>query len=212
MGPRRGRRPHAGLAGGLLLVLLFGCTAPSPFDADPSASDGAGDQGGEGAPGDEPDAGPDDGVRDDDPPGASQPDATPDPDDSAERGTPADPEARVCNEAVVVAAGETIDGQIDALGAADFESALGFASRRFQAEVAPEIFEAIITAQYPILLDEPEAEFGRCAQVADLARMEVTVTAGDGTRDALVYLLVREEGRWSIDGATSIEEPQRELV
>ncbi len=215
MRTRRRWRTGTRLIAGVLGALVVGCTAPSPFDADPPASDDAGpddeaaadpDRGADGpADGEVSDrerpngATPDDGNGDD-APGAPESDGTP------------DPEARACNDAVVVAASETIDRQIDALGAADFEAALTFASRRFQAEVEPAIFEAIIVAQYPILLDEPEAEFGRCAQVEDLARIEVTVIATDGARDALLYLLVREEGRWSIDGATSVDEPAREFV
>lgn len=203
---RRRRHARTALLAGLLGALVVGCTAPSPFDAEPPApnghgasdDDGALDDGGVAEPAPE-DVGPDD-V----PPADAVPDDDP--------GAPADPEAGRCNEAVVVAAGETIGGQIDALGAADFESALDFASRRFQAEVDPATFEGIITAQYPILLAEPDTAFGPCAQVADLARIQVTVTADDGASDALIYLLVREEGRWSIDGATSTGPRDRELV
>ena len=204
MRTRRRGRIHAGLAAGLVTAVLFGCTAPSPFDVPDDAQNGdaaAGDAPSDDAPG----AGPD--ARDDpdpDGPGADNSDA-PDADGP-------DPQAAVCNDAVVAAAGATIESQLDALGEADFESALRFASRRFQAEVDPANFEAIITAQYPVLLDDAEAEFGRCAQVDDLARLEVMVTGTDGARDALVYLLVREEGRWSIDGAASVEEAPSELV
>jgi hypothetical protein len=209
---RRRGRSSAGVAAGLVVVLLFGCSAPSPFDA---ASSTPGDDGGfdERGPADG-----DTGMADDDPGDGAEPDsggdgdADPDAPTGSPDDTPTDPEARVCNDAVVAAAGATIDSQLDALGEADFDRALSFASRRFQAEVDLDNFEAIISAQYPILLDEARAEYGRCAQVDDLARMEVTVTGTDGARDALVYLLVREEGRWSIDGAASVDQEPRELV
>jgi hypothetical protein len=193
MRTRRRRVVSDAALAGLLVGAVLGCTAPSPFDAEPPGSgttDGSGPT--DSADGGDPDADP--------------PSATPD------RDVPPDPEVSACNDAVVVAARETIGGQIDAFDDADFDRALTFASRRFQAEVEPEIFEAIIVAQYPVLLAEPDTQFGPCVQVTDLARIEVTVTGSDGVRDALVYLLVREEGRWSIDGATSVEEPQRELV
>ena len=202
---RRRRRAGTGLVAGLFGALVVGCTAPSPFDAEPPASDdvvvpdeGTADDPGDAAPDIEPET--------------ADPDVAPDPDGPSAPGAPADPQASVCNDAVAVAAGETIAAQIAAIGAAYFESALGFASRRFQAGVEPETFEGIITTQYPILLAEPDTEFGPCAQVADLARIEVTVTAADGSTDALVYLLVREEGRWSIDGASSIAPPDRDVV
>jgi len=93
---------------------------------------------------------------------------------------------------------EVIGAQTEALGRGDFAGARAQASRAYQERVPLATFMAIISADYPYLLAQPQTDFGDCMVLADgVVLMAVTYDPGD----ALLYWLVREDDRLVIDGA-----------
>lgn len=96
---------------------------------------------------------------------------------------------------------ETLVGmQLDAFATDDFAGAHELASTTFRGGIDVKDFEAVIREQYPVVLDDTDPAYGRCVSTAAQGVLEVGLSGPDGVA-SLVYLLVRENGRWTIDGA-----------
>lgn len=109
-------------------------------------------------------------------------------------------QVRPCDEATVAAIDEVIDGQLAAFRAGDFERALSFASAGFRARVPPERFEQLITQGFPAVREAKGHRSAQCLTDGQQAAVLVVVTGREGS-DALAYQMVREDGRWRINGA-----------
>ncbi len=90
--------------------------------------------------------------------------------------------------------------QLAAFSAGDFAAARDLASETFRAGIGLDAFEALISEQYPVVLADTDPAFGRCAATNPGGLLEVAVSGPDGVAE-LVYLLVREDGRWAIEAA-----------
>jgi len=95
----------------------------------------------------------------------------------------------------------TVDGQLDAITAREWEQALGFATDGFRADIGPDRFREIILEGFPVVADARARDIGRCRVEDDRATLAVTVEDRDGTRQPLLYLFARDGDGWAIDGA-----------
>ena len=121
------------------------------------------------------------------------------PSSAAVEESPAEPHGELeCDEATQAAIDDTIAGQLDAFAAGDYAAALGFASERFRAGTTPEQFQAVIEADYALLIGARGHRSGTCVVRGDAAQILVTV---DGAARELVYAMVDEDGEWRIDVA-----------
>lgn len=109
-----------------------------------------------------------------------------------------------CTDDVLAGIEQTINGQQDAFARGDYAEARTFASQTFQASVTEEQFALIIGESYGFLLDDPQVEILKCAQLGDLAQVVVRVSSSPPV--GMSYRLVLEEPGWRIDGATVVAE------
>lgn len=105
-----------------------------------------------------------------------------------------------CTEDERAAMEEVVRDQLAAFSAGDFAAARDLASETFRAGIDLDDFEALITEEYPVVLADTDPAFGRCAATDPGGLLEVAVSGPDGVAE-LVYLLVREDGRWAIEAA-----------
>jgi hypothetical protein len=117
---------------------------------------------------------------------------------------PAPPELVACEGDELAAMDEVIAGQLAAFADDDWEAALGFASSDVRAATDADAFALLIEEAYPAAADAVEHRSERCVtRGTGAAEVHVRVTAADGARADLVYLLVDEEG-WRIAGAVAV--------
>lgn len=119
--------------------------------------------------------------------------AVPSPGPSASPSIDCTDDERAAMEAVV-------RDQLEAFSAGDFAAARDLASETFRGGVDLDDFEVLITEEYPVVLADTDPAFGRCAATNPGGLLEVAVSGPDGIAE-LVYLLVREDGRWAIEAA-----------
>jgi hypothetical protein len=171
----------------LVTVLAAACTSPQlgPELDDPGADD---------PPTDDPAPDPDE-------------DAAPDPDeDAAPESGPDESDPEPCDDKIRAAIDEAIAGQLAAFADDDFAAALDFASEGFRAGIDPGAFQMLIEDRYPVAADAADHVPGECLRSGpDAAEVRVEVTADDGTRGELVYLMVDEDDQWRIAGAVELE-------
>lgn len=111
-----------------------------------------------------------------------------------------------CDDATRAGIDQAIAGQLDALGAGDYEAALGYSSSRYRAGIAPDAFGDLIDRDYPVLADDAQHTSDTCVAEGDGAQVLVTVTGASGDAQELVYQLVREDGDWHVDVAGAVPE------
>lgn len=127
------------------------------------------------------------------------PEVAPAPED--EPAAPAPPSVDACDDerrATLVAA---VDGQLAAIAAQDWSTALTYATDGFRAGIDVGRFEQIITEGFPVVADNRARDIGRCRTRGDEATLEVTVEDRDGTQQLLLYLFERGPDGWGIGGA-----------
>lgn len=72
-----------------------------------------------------------------------------------------------------------ISGQIDALAEKDWGLAHSFASDNFQASVSVDDFTQIISAQYPMLVENKGYQFNACTVEGNTITQEISVTSDE---------------------------------
>lgn len=165
-------------------LLAFGCSAPDPSPNATSEGTSAPDRA------EAPEV-PDATEAPDVPPGA--PDA------------PQPPTPEACAAADLAAIDAVIAAQLDAFADDDWEAAFALASVEFRAGTDPDAFAALIEDSFPVIVDDAEHRSVAClVRRPGAAEVRVEVTAADGERADLVYLLVDEDG-WAIAGAVPLE-------
>lgn len=113
-----------------------------------------------------------------------------------------------CTDEVREILGSTIDAQLDAFRAGDWEAALELATEDFRSGFDPARFQAVIESEFPIVAAHVDRAFGPCAVSADgEAQFAVEVTDDTGASRGLAYLLSREDGAWHIGGAIPLDAP-----
>jgi hypothetical protein len=180
---------HRSLPGALLLagVLLVGCAPP---DLTPAPGDEVA--------GDRDAAGP--GTREEGPaPGIEPPGGT------APAPPAAPPALEDCAQGDLEAMDEVIAAQLAAFAADDWEGALEHASSDFREGLDADAFAHLIEEGFPEVADAVDHRADACVtRGTGAAEVRVQVTAADGARADLLYLLVDEEG-WRIAGAVPLE-------
>lgn len=111
-----------------------------------------------------------------------------------------------CTDDVRDVLGRTIDAQLHAFRAEDWDGALEFATDDFREGFDAARFREVIEAEFPVVAANVERSFGPCAVSSDdEAQFAVTVMDADGATQALAWLLSREAGIWRIGGAVPLD-------
>jgi ABC-type transporter MlaC component len=101
-----------------------------------------------------------------------------------------------------------VDAQLTALRSGDFAAAYALAARGIQRRFDERLFAAMMRRGYAPLLRASEADIG---VVRDLRgeQAQVTVAVVDGRKENIVYRywLVREDGKWRVNGVTAESAP-----
>jgi hypothetical protein len=112
---------------------------------------------------------------------------------------------RLAPRAVRDAARATVAGQLDAFRAGDFGRAYGLAARGIRRQFREEVFAEMIRRGYPALPDHRRADLGVVRDNREgRARVEVTLTDGDGRTGRLLYQLVEEDAGWRVEGVVTL--------
>lgn len=94
-----------------------------------------------------------------------------------------------------------IAAQIEAFRADDVAGAFAFASRGIQRIfVTPDGFGAMVQEGYPMVWRPAETRFLGLREIDGVVWQEVLVRDGAGAWHLLDYRMIREAGRWRIDG------------
>ena len=171
---RRPDRSHPILLLALLLLLLAACTTDD--GGDPPVEETAAS------------------VPSPTPPVPSPPPA------GDERSEP-DDSTQPCGEPLLATLVITVDGQLDAIVAGDWTTALGFASIQFREGTDVAGFEQVIEQDFPVVADAASRDIGACRVGDDQASLGVVVEDGDGNQQSLLYLFQHDPGGWAIAGA-----------
>ncbi|MEO6993611.1 MAG: DUF4864 domain-containing protein [Lacunisphaera sp.] len=113
----------------------------------------------------------------------------------------AEPEMRVSPKKVREEVQATVETQLNALRAGNFEQAYELASAGIKAQFDVRLYAELIRRGYPVLLQANEAELG-IVRDKNEAFAQVRVTILDRQKRATVYSysLVKEKAGWRING------------
>ena len=101
-----------------------------------------------------------------------------------------------------------IQQQLDAFNRKDYDTAYSFASRHIQAKFSRLEFEEMVKDGYPQIARSRRAVFDKIAfsETENRAMATVTITGLDRITITANYRMVREDGKWKIDGVMMIHE------
>ena len=99
----------------------------------------------------------------------------------------------------------TIDGQLAAFRANDYPKAFTYASTSIQGMFAPEDFEKMVKAAYPVIAHSVSSEYGVMFETDDEAVVNVRVQDADKRSVEYQYLLKQESGAWKINGVSEVK-------
>ena len=98
-----------------------------------------------------------------------------------------------------------VDGQLAAFRANDYAKAFTFASAGIQSMFAPEDFEKMVKAAYPVIAHSVSSEYGVMFDTGEEAVVNVRVQDGDKKSVEYQYLLKKESGNWKINGVSEVK-------
>ncbi|UWR03522.1 DUF4864 domain-containing protein [Ruegeria conchae] len=94
-----------------------------------------------------------------------------------------------------------ISAQIQAFKADDFATAFTFASPNIQRLFGdPDNFGVMVRRGYPMVWRPAEVRFLELREISGALWQKVMITDGDGRVHLLDYQMIRQEGRWKING------------
>jgi hypothetical protein len=125
-------------------------------------------------------------------------------------GRAAEPVWRVSPKEIRDEVHAVVDAQLTALRSGDFAAAYALAARGIKVRFDERLFAAMMRRGYAPLLRANEADIGI---VRDLRgeQAQVSVALEDGRKQSVVYRywLVREDGKWRVNGVTVEQAPAR---
>lgn len=101
-----------------------------------------------------------------------------------------------------------IQQQLDAFNRKDYDTAYSFASRHIQTKFSRPEFEEMVKDGYPQIARSRRAVFEKItfSETENRAMATVTITGLDRITITANYRMVREDGKWKIDGVMMIHE------
>ena len=101
-----------------------------------------------------------------------------------------------------------ISAQIEAFRAGDLARAFGFASEGIRGLFGtPETFGAMVERGYAMVIAPAEVDYGALRLRDGALWQMVLIEDADGTRHALDYRMVEEDGGWRISGVEILRRP-----
>ncbi len=120
-------------------------------------------------------------------------------------GAQADDGFRIAPRPVREAVRATVEDQLAAFRAGDFDRAYGLAARALRRQFRAEVFAEMIRRGYPSLPGHRRAEVGLVRDNRQgRARVEVAVTDARGRTERLLYQLVEEDAGWRVEGVVAL--------
>ena len=113
--------------------------------------------------------------------------------------------AHAATESVKKELTTVIDGQLAAFRANDYAKAFSFASAGIQSMFAPEDFEKMVKAAYPVIAHSVSSEYGVMFDTGEEAVVNVRVQDADKKNVEYQYLLKKESGTWKINGVSEVK-------
>ena len=98
-----------------------------------------------------------------------------------------------------------IDGQLAAFRANDYPKAFSYASAGIQGMFAPDDFEKMVKAAYPVIAHSVASEYGVMFDTGEEAVVNVRVQDADKKSVEYQYLLKKESGSWKINGVSEVK-------
>ena len=98
-----------------------------------------------------------------------------------------------------------IEAQLTAFRANDYTKAFSFASTNIQGMFAPEDFEKMVKAAYPVIAHSTSANYGMAFDTGVEGVINVRVQNADKQEVEYQYLLKKEDGGWKINGVTEVK-------
>ena len=98
-----------------------------------------------------------------------------------------------------------IEAQLAAFRANDYNKAFSFASSELQSLFAPDEFERMVKASYPVVAQSVAADYGIAFDTGDEAVVSVRVENAAKKSVEYHYLFKKEAGAWKISGVTEIK-------
>ena len=135
-----------------------------------------------------------------------------------EKGEPAEPKLRAPTDAERKAATASIEAQLKAFKADDYEKAAKYQSAGLRDQFRTvEEFRRAIREGYPQFANYKSVTFGeaRCDEKGDALQIQATVTGQDGVTVRGVYIMVREEGEYrvtSVFGGMRVKPSPKDIV
>jgi hypothetical protein len=98
-----------------------------------------------------------------------------------------------------------IESQLAAFRTNDFAKAYTFAASGIQKQFNREQFEQMVRRGYPVIAESKSAKFGITLDDGGQAVVKVVIEGKAGKALRFAYFLVREDGKWRINGV--VEKP-----
>jgi hypothetical protein len=100
---------------------------------------------------------------------------------------------------------DIIDAQLAAFRAEDYAMAYGFAASSVRDMFAPDAFETMVKAGYPVIAHSARAFYGLTFDTGEEAVVNVRIEDAARNRGEFQYLLKKEGGVWKINGVSQLK-------
>ena len=114
------------------------------------------------------------------------------------------PEFKPSREATKQQLIDVIEAQLTAFRANDWQKAHSFAAAPIQREYSAKMFEEMVRKGYPVIARSVSAQFGVATDNGTEAAIDVIVFAKGGQALRYHYFLIREDGKWKINGVQEV--------